>query len=248
MIYFILHSPYSPPGSTLEWCEENNRPYRIIELDKGHPFPNEISKDDRFIFCGGLWKPNESLLWLNEEKKFIDRCINENCYMLGLCFGAQLIAEAFGTPLHMMPEWEVGWWDTKIKSSFKLSVKSEGQKPATTRLNTTGLNATTRLNTTDIETLKVFLWHRYAFCLPQGAEPLAIGDYNPVQGFKVNANIIGLQFHAHATLNWIKECIELRKENYPEGNFVQDEAQIVQLSVHLEKMKSWYFALLNDFM
>jgi GMP synthase-like glutamine amidotransferase len=233
MIYFILHSPYSPPGSTLEWCKENQRPYRLLELYNGHQFPDKISKEDRFVFCGGLWKPNESLLWLNEEKKFIERCIAENYYMLGMCFGAQLIAEAFGTPLHMMPDWEIGWWDTKIKSR----IKSTDQKLATTSL-----------NATEFETLKVFLWHRYAFCLPRGAEPLAKGEYNLVQGFRVNSNIIGLQFHAHATLSWIKECMELRKENYPEGKYVQNETQIVQLSVHLGKMKSWYFALLNDFM
>ena len=113
----IRHSEGTPAGSTLDWLEKNQYQSKIICLHKGEVLP-EGEDFDLYVFCGG--EPNvdetEKHPWLIQEKKILRRLLAEKKRVLGLCLGAQLIAESLGARVSKHPYFEIGWHDVETAS------------------------------------------------------------------------------------------------------------------------------------
>jgi GMP synthase (glutamine-hydrolysing) len=109
----IQHTEATPPGTTVEWLLQNNIPYNI------HFFSSQIipSNDYDLIFiCGGGMNVDEEekFPWLTLEKQFIKKMINEKKKIIGLCLGAQLLAESLGGKVFKAPHWEAGWQNVQL--------------------------------------------------------------------------------------------------------------------------------------
>lgn len=122
MKFLILqHSQATPPGSTLEWLENQKYPYQLCFVPEIKAWPH-MDSFDALVICGGGMNVDQEDIhpWLKAEKNFIKLAIQSNKKILGLCLGAQLLAEALGARVKKHTHWEAGWHPVRLEDGKKL--------------------------------------------------------------------------------------------------------------------------------
>lgn len=124
------------------------------------------------IILGGPISVNETedYPFLNDELTYLKQRIEQNLPTLGICLGAQLIAQACGAKVYAGSQKEIGW------SKLQMTQIED--------------NLLDILNDVD-----VLHWHGDTFDLPEQATLLASSELYPNQAFKIGNNILALQFH-----------------------------------------------------
>lgn len=110
----------------------------------------------------------EAYPFLVRELDLVRRRLAADQPTLGLCLGAQLIAQALGARVYPGPAKEIGW--------APLSFLAEELR--------------------ELDGVAVLHWHGDTFDLPVGAKRLASTALTPNQAFSVGRNLLALQFHA----------------------------------------------------
>src|SRR5580704_6102923 len=74
---------------------------------------------DAVMTFGGAMNPDEESEhpWLKEEKALLADLLELEVPLLGVCLGAELVAEAAGAPARRMEESEIGWYE--VETAFK---------------------------------------------------------------------------------------------------------------------------------
>jgi GMP synthase (glutamine-hydrolysing) len=110
---------------------------------------------------------------LVRERQMIREAVQFGIPVLGVCFGAQLLAVALGGRVVRGGPLEVGMGTATLTDAGRADPVVD----------------------TDAETVTVLHWHRDAYTLPPGAVRLATSGHGVEQGFKVGEMAYGLQFH-----------------------------------------------------
>ena len=191
----LQHLEIEGPGLFYQIAKEREMNIEIIRLDLGNSFP-KTNKDDLLLIMGGPMGVkdigNIKYPWLKLERDFIKSELNKKTRIIGVCLGAQLLANAaggdveilkFGSPPIPMPE--IGWSQVFFnKSSNDLSKFFETP-------------------------LHVLHWHGDRILLPENAELIASSKRCKEQFFKIGDLAYGLQFHIESskemTERWINE-------------------------------------------
>ncbi|MFN7455573.1 MAG: type 1 glutamine amidotransferase [Pseudobdellovibrionaceae bacterium] len=221
----LQHATSTPAGSTLLWLKERDLSYHHLMTPEIQDW-SELPAFDNLVICGGAMDVDqeEQYPWLKSEKKLIQETLaNSAKKTLGLCLGAQLIAEALGASVHKHDHWEVGWQPVNL-----FPEASQGVLPETTEL-------------------KVFQYHGYRFHLPEGAVRLAQNHACSDQGFLWKDRAVGFQFHPESTQEWIDFCATDKSEIYPTGEFVQPADDLLKDQFSQPKLQNWYFNFLDRF-
>ena len=108
------------------------------------------------------------LPWLRDEKVFIASAIDQNKGVLGICLGAQLIANALGARVYPNTVKEIGWFP----------VFAEPAQPGTFVFP---------------KSTQAFHWHEETFDLPAGAVHLARSAVCRNQAFQFGTRAVGLR-------------------------------------------------------
>lgn len=148
--------------------------------------------------------------WILRELQFITERIESEKPLMGICFGAQMIARALGANCYKGPQGkEIGW--------SKIAVNDDGMK--------------TPFRHFDGSQTHMMHWHGDTFDLPDGAVLLASSDKYHKQAYSYGDNIFAMQCHPEITeaklrlwyaadkgeLSEVGKCIETMKqdaENY----------------------------------
>jgi GMP synthase-like glutamine amidotransferase len=140
--------------------------------------PARPSAYDAIVTFGGSVHPNqeEQHPWLATEKRFLAEALRHQVPLLGICLGAELIAEADGTHVEKLAHPEIGWYEVVISA--------EGE--ADPLVGPIG------------DSFPALEWHSYGVPLPAGATALA-GNANCLQAYRLGNSAWGLQFHAEVT-------------------------------------------------
>jgi GMP synthase (glutamine-hydrolysing) len=115
--------------------------------------------------------------WLRPQKRLLADLLSDGVPLLGVCLGAQLLAEAAGAAPGPASEPEVGWYDVEVTPEGADDPLIGPLAPRFT----------------------AFLWHGYQFPLPPAATALARSPLC-LQAYRIGEAAWGIQFHAEVTL------------------------------------------------
>ncbi len=202
--HYLQHVPFEGLGSIETWLRKAGYEISCTQFFGKGSLP-EIEAIDFLVVMGGPMSVNDESdhPWLAVEKEFIRNVIEAGKPVLGICLGAQLIANSMGAKVLPNSVKEIGWYPI-------VSVKTKGmpvfQFP---------------------EKTEVFHWHGETFCLPEGATRIAESEGCKNQAFQIGSNVIGLQFHLETTPDSAKAIVEHCNDELAEGEFIQSEADIL---------------------
>lgn len=175
-VHYLQHVPYEGPASLEDLLRRRGHRTAATRLDRGDSLP-PLDQFDWLIVLGGPMGIYDCLPWLSEEKQLIQKAIEQGKTVLGICLGAQLIADVLGARVRPNRYREIGWFDiTRLESA---TISPFG--PALP------------------DRLEAFHWHGDTFGIPAGAVPLASSEACSNQAFSYGNRVLALQFHLETT-------------------------------------------------
>src|SRR5690242_15682741 len=105
---------FEHPGTIADWAAKRNYTTAYTEIFENANFPS-IDSFDMLVIMGGVMGVYEedNYEWMNEEKLFIKKSIEAKKKVLGICLGAQFIAEALGAKVFPHTKKEIGWFEVE---------------------------------------------------------------------------------------------------------------------------------------
>ncbi len=148
--------------------------YQIRYCDIGLDDPATVPPDaDLLVVLGapiGVYE-EENYPFVSDELRIIGKRLSASRPILGVCLGAQLMAQALGARVYPGKAKEIGWAPIEFADAAR----------ATPLRHLAGL--------------PVLHWHGDTFDLPEGAVRLASTEVTPNQAFAFGSTALGLQFH-----------------------------------------------------
>ena len=222
-IHYLQHVPFEGLGSIEGWLTDNGHTLSSTHLYHQASLP-DITTFDMLIVMGGpmgIYDYREHP-WLKQEKSFIRACIDASKPVLGICLGAQLIADVLGGKVTHNPEKEIGW--------FPVEVTTQGKDTA--------------IGTLLAEAKDVLHWHGDTFAIPPGAIHLARSAACEHQAFLNNERVLGLQFHLEMTpAGAAALCSECAHELVP-ARYVQSANEILAPATYFQQLNQVMQAIL----
>jgi GMP synthase-like glutamine amidotransferase len=173
----VTHSAEEVPGTLDEWLPAAGLDLDVVAPWAGDALPERLDEHAALVVMGGPQQAydDRSAPWLRATKDLLRAAVRDDVPVLGICLGAQLLAEATGGRV------EPG--DQGIEAGARLVAKRDA--------------AWDDPLFRDVPfTPTVFQWHDDAVvALPPGALLLAGSSKYPHQAFRIGARAYGLQFH-----------------------------------------------------
>ena len=200
----LQHVPFEGLGCIEPWLVAVRYEIAYTRLFAAADWP-EPGAIDLLVVLGGPMSVNDEaeFPWLAAEKRFIRRVIEAGTPVLGICLGAQLIANAMGARVSRNREKEIGWFPvhaTPVDGAalFRFPPSAE-----------------------------VFHWHGETFDLPPGAVRLARSAGCENQAFQFGRSVLALQFHLETTPAAARAMVGHGGAELQPARYVQSAAEIL---------------------
>jgi GMP synthase (glutamine-hydrolysing) len=175
--YVVTHTPSEHVGTFGTWLPEAGLDLDVVDPWDGDTLLDRVTEHDALIVMGGPQQAYDdaSAPWLAQTKQLLRQAVDDGVAVLGVCLGAQLLAEACGGTV------EPG------ESGPELGARLVATRDA----------AREDALFWDLPLSPVVVqWHWDAVTsLPPGAVLLASSPKYPHQAFRVGQRAYGLQFH-----------------------------------------------------
>jgi GMP synthase-like glutamine amidotransferase len=171
-VHWLQHSEAVTLGCIEPWLADRGLHPRCTRLFADETLPR-IDQFDWLIVMGGLMSAYDEAPhpWLQAEKALIGAAIDGSKKVLGVCLGAQLIAEVVGGAVQKLPHAEVGWH--RVKRTAAPSHFFDGVP----------------------EAFDAFQYHGDGFSLPAGVRSLMRSTACANQAFEIGRRVAAVQFH-----------------------------------------------------
>ena len=205
-IHWLQHVPFEGLGAIETWAKIKGHDLSVTRLFAGGQLPEPDSFAMLVVMGGpmGIYDEKE-YPWLKREKLFLRRVMQTEKPVLGICLGAQLVADVLGAAVWSNKDKEIGWFP----------VNRAKEVPE-------NLHDILPLNQT------VFHWHGDTFDLPAHAVLLYSSEACRNQGFVYNDRVVALQFHLETTKESAGQLVDNCRQELVAGTWIQTELQIVQ--------------------
>jgi GMP synthase (glutamine-hydrolysing) len=178
-ILVFQHVATEPLGHLDRLLRESGVRIRYVNFGREPHAEPDVRRYDGLVVLGGPMNVDQADLMphLRTEMAAIRDVVTAGKPMLGICLGAQLLAQAMGGKVHPNHVPEIGWY----------------------RLHTRKAAHDDRLfRHFEHNPHFVFQWHAYTFAPPPGAVPLAWTRNCRNQAYRLGDSAWGLQFHLEA--------------------------------------------------
>jgi GMP synthase-like glutamine amidotransferase len=121
-IHYIEHVAFEGLGSIEGWVRQENHILTATRPYLNEAFP-PMEAIDLLIVLGGpmnIYDENK-YPWLGKEKRFLDQAIAKGRSVLGICLGAQLLANVLGAPVFANEHKEIGWFPVQTTAMAETS-------------------------------------------------------------------------------------------------------------------------------
>lgn len=204
-IHWLQHVPFEGLGAIEKWAGRMGHTLCCTRLFAGDPLPQQDAFEMLVVMGGpmGIYDEQE-YPWLIQEKIFIKATISAGKPVLGICLGAQLLADVLGARVTANREKEIGWFPVTRTDAVPSGLT--GVLP---------------------ESQTVFHWHGDTFDLPADAVHLysSIGCHN--QAFQYKDRVLALQFHLETTPESAVSLINNCRHELVRGPWIQTELEII---------------------
>jgi GMP synthase (glutamine-hydrolysing) len=211
-ILFVMHADFEKPGYIEEWARRKGHLTRTVRPYKGENL-SDIHDFNFLVVMGGPQSPlaMSDAPYLADEIELIKRAIINHKRIIGVCLGAQLIAEALGAKTERSPNREIGMYPVELLDAAKLDPVFQ-QFP---------------------QKFNVMHWHSDMPGLAEGAVLLAKSEGCPRQVFRYGDRIYGFQCHFEMTLELISGMIGNCPGDLTEETYIKTADELMQSDCNL---------------
>lgn len=227
LLHILQHVAHEGPGLLADWAAARGHALRLHPVFAApHSLPTLAPGEGvGIVILGGPMSVHDEAAypWLGAEKAFIRAAVAAGQPVLGICLGAQLLAEALGGQVLAGAELEIGWFPVQLNAAARNFLP-----PAPVEIT-------------------VLHWHGETFSLPPGAELLGSSAACDNQGFRLGRGV-GVQFHPEVNAELLAEMLHHEgHELNGGGRFVQTAAALTAgLAVHGGAVRAWLFGVLDE--
>lgn len=205
-IHAIKHVPFEGLAGIADWAGSRGHEVTVTMAPTGDfPLPQTY---DLLVVMGGPMgvRDVDKYPWLIAEKEAVNAAIDAGRGVLGVCLGAQVIADALGAAVHRNDELEIGWYPVELTAAGRSS-SVFGALPSS---------------------FVAGHWHGDTFQIPDGAVRTASSSACINQAFEYDdGRVVGVQFHLEWSQDALSELIGHAREELQEGQWVQTENELV---------------------
>ena len=220
----LQHAAFEGPGEIAAWAKQRGYGVDTRHLHRGDALP-AVGDFDLLAVMGGEMNIYQyrDWPWLKPEREFIKAALDHGTPVVGICLGAQLIADALGSRVVQNAVHEVGWlpvtWTEEARATYP------------------GLP----------ESAVVLHWHGDTFELPKDATRLASSEGCTEQGFAIPHKCLGLQFHMEVDPDLVQQFVDGQGE-WPSGPYVQAPKTILsEATAHCDRNRALLHGILDRF-
>lgn len=225
-IHCLTHVPFEDAAHIGNWAAANDYTltYTRFYLDETLP---PLESFDMLAIMGGLMNAYEhdTYPWLTAEKLFIRTAIDAKKKVVGICLGAQLIADVLGGTVTQNGHKEIGW-HTIRKTPQSARCKTFAALP---------------------QIMTVFQWHGDTFTLPAGAIKLGSSGVCDNQAFAYDDHVLGLQFHLEYSQGSIEKMLINCSDELVDAPCIQTAEEIRNGYDNIGQTTAWLYTLLDAF-
>jgi GMP synthase (glutamine-hydrolysing) len=223
-ISVLQHAEHEGPAEIEVWAHKRFHHVVITRLDRGEPLPAWDSFD-LLVVMGGEMNVYQyrDWPWLKAERELVEVALAAGKPVVGICLGAQLIADALGARVTQNSEIELGWHPVSF------TPEARGLFP-------------------DLpESVTPLHWHNDMFELPDGATRLAVSAACGEQGFVIPKKCLGLQFHFEVDPKSVLQFVQGQGQ-WPKGPYIQSAEEVAaNAETHHAANRQILFGLLDAF-
>ncbi len=224
-IHWFQHVPFEGLGSIEDWARARGHELALTRFWADDPLP-ALADCGMVIVLGGPMNiyEHERFPWLVQEKIWLREAIAADRPVLGICLGAQLLADVLGARVRRNHEREIGWFPVRRTPESSTSAVMAGL-PAE---------------------FDAFHWHGDTFDLPPGAVQIARSEACEQQAFVWRDQAVGFQFHLETTPESARALIEHARDDLAPGRFVQAERAILAEDARFRRLNALMGRVLDN--
>ena len=199
-IHALQHIAFEDLAGIAEWAYLKNHSVSYTRFHQGESAKIPMNFDLLVILGGPMGARDEAKYpWMRDEKLLIEKAISEDKLVLGICLGAQLVADVLGALVYKNNEKEIGIHPITLTEEGEQSPFLKGFK----------------------KTNEVFQWHGDTFEIPMGCKKLATSIACENQAFSCGDKVLALQFHVESTFESMEKLINNCGVELTETKFIQ---------------------------
>jgi GMP synthase-like glutamine amidotransferase len=207
-IQLLEHDPEDFSRTNISfWASEKKYQLKQTYVCNNEELP-PVESFDWLMVMGGSphgWD-EQGNTWLREEKAFLSEVLAKGKIILGICFGAQLLAEALGGQIFPHRHKEIGWYEVSVNRKGQVSFLFQDVP----------------------QSFVTFHWHSDHFSLPPSCTRLASSKASENQAFVCEGRpVVGLQFHPEFTRDMVMYYAQEHSQDWVPDLYVSGKERVL---------------------